>query len=211
MIKRYVKQVKRFVAALMTALMCLSFAGCAVSCSESGIVFTYTKAEDYGVFFESKTLVFDDRLLFFPKNLDNIKVLNTYKYLDGYYGLWAGNQVYLDVTYDEETFVKEIERWSNYKYDYLGIEENSPKFDNAYLFHYPTYVFLYRSKEYQYISIIEQECRVIYVYIEAGAKELIPDEHLPKNYYKNVYGEFEEKDGYYFSVRSSSSQITWYE
>ena len=204
MIKRYVKQVKRFVAALMTALMCLSLSACGER--------IYVKEEDYGVFFEREQLNLHDELLFFPKNLDSVKFLNKYIYVDGTYALALGGyQVYLDVTYDEETFVKEIERWSNYKYDYLGIEENSPKFDNAYLFHYPTYVFRYYSDMYQYISIIEQECRMIYVYIESGLDEKIPDEHLPKNYYKNVYGEFEEKDKYCFGVRTSSSQTRWYE
>ena len=52
---------------------------------------------------------------------------------------------------------------------------------------------------------------MIYVYIETGLDEKIHDEHLPKNYYKNVYGEFEEKDKYCFGVMTSSSQTRWYE
>jgi len=201
-IYQFIKKLRYFIAVLLMVALSFSFCSCGVR--------VYTKVEDYGVFFQTKNLYEDDQLLIFPETLENASVVNGYKYLDGYYGFFAGAQIYLDVTYDEETFAKETEYWSNYKYDDTVVDDVPPKFDDAYLFNYPTFVFEYQSVEYQYISVIEQECRMIYVYIEIGSDEVIPDEFLPKNYYKNTYGADDEDDGYLFSIKSVHDE-SWYE
>ena len=65
---------------------------------------------------------------------------------------------------------------------------------------------------YEYISYIEAENRIIYVYIDYGKADiLIPNEFLPKNYYINIGKSEGQKDGYYYSVEGTYSTIHWYE
>ncbi|MBE7093125.1 MAG: hypothetical protein E7367_00360 [Clostridiales bacterium] len=199
--KQRCQNIFRFLFVWILAFMVYSFSGCSLARVSRDI-------EKYGQF-RKNDMLHESEILIFPEDLSEAKQVNEYVYLFDTIA-WGGTQIYLDVTYDEETFAKEREYWSNYKYDDTVVDDVPPKFDDAYLFNYPTFVFEYQSVEYQYISVIEQECRMIYVYIEIGSDEVIPDEFLPKNYYKNTYGADDEDDGYLFSIKSVHDE-SWYE
>ena len=201
--KQRCQNIFRFLFVWILAFMVYSFSGCSLARVSRDI-------EKYGQF-SKNDMLHESEILIFPEDLSEAKQVNEYVYLFDTIA-WGGTQIYLDVTYDEETFAKEREYWSNYKYDDTVVDDVPPKFDDAYLFHYPTFVFTYNRWEYQYISVIEEECRMLYVYIDAGyAKEIIPDAVLPKNYYKNTQGEDEEQDGYFFDVACGDDDIEWYE
>ena len=174
---------------------------------------TTTNIKDYGAFFKEWEDFYEIFPAVFPENLEKVQRVNSYIYSgDSFYA--NEYQIFLDVTYDKETFEKEKKYWAEYVYYFQEEPKNKPKFDDAYLFAHPTYVFYYNyyknhdSHEYIYISIIEEENRMIYVGVRNTEKKhmLIDDEFLPKNYYKNLTS---EDDDYVFAVQFSEN--TWYD
>lgn len=95
---------------LILSIICFSSCG---SFWTLGAKFS-TDINDYGIGFE-KYLINEELLVIFPENLNNIKHVNEYifKYDKISY---AGNQIFLDVTYDETTFKKEVAYWAEFEY-----------------------------------------------------------------------------------------------
>ena len=114
-----------------------------------------------------------------------------------------------------QTFQKEIEYWKEYTLQLNTCScEMKIIFDNAYLFNYPTAIAWYYYKNYTYMSIIEEQNRIIYVVLsvsDANTTPIIPEEFLPKNYHKNVG---KNRDGYELSILFCPKDIkyngSWY-
>ena len=138
--------------------------------------------------------------LIFPETLENVKQVNEYIYLYDVIG-FGGKQLYLDVTYDDKTFQDEIEYWGDYTYPGTG---KKAKLDKGILFNAPTYVFCYFKISYLYMSFVQEENRIIYVFIDPGEADiLIPESYMPKNYYNN------DADKYSYTYNGNLNN--WYE
>lgn len=167
---------------------------------------TIRNPDDYGTFRRNDT-VHETECLIFPETLENVEKVNEYIYSYDSFGL-GGTQIYLDVCYDKQTFQYEVEYWGNYTYPST---RKKAKLDKGVLFNKTTYVFCYNIS-YLYISFLEEENRVIYVFIEPGGEMeiLIPQENMPKNYYDNEHGDTANNaDKYYYNYAGTLDD--WYE
>ena len=137
------------------------------------------------------------------------KVEKVNRYICGYdkSDYQSSEQIYLDVTYDQQTYNEEMERWQGYSHQWSG---KQTKIDNGVLFNEQTYVFRYNSHQYQYITFIQEDNRIVYVFISPGDTEiLVPQEYLPKNYLDNEAGDLTKVDGYQYAYENALD--IWYE
>ncbi|MCK9470374.1 MAG: hypothetical protein M0Q88_01315 [Bacilli bacterium] len=160
----------------------------------------------------------------FPENLDNIQTINSY-YYSANFPSWGRTswEVVLDVKYNEEDFYMELERLENYE------DQNSSKRKlkldkDCVLFNYPTYIVEYDGRYdygqvYNYISIDEDNLRIIYIYINCPSRKnqkrhqyeiKLSSIYLPKNFYKNQ--DSTTLDGYYYSIYTTlEDKLIWFD
>lgn len=105
---------KRFINLCM--LMVSIFCFCFCSCDSFWVLGAKvnTDINDYGKDFK-KYLIEEEFIVIFPENLNNVKHVNAYifKYDEISF---AGDQIFLDITYDDETFEKELAYWAEFEY-----------------------------------------------------------------------------------------------
>ena len=203
---------KRFFQKLFILLLCLI---CFSSCATTKII---TDINEYGNFPpDSSKMSIGDRIIF-PENLENVKEVKNYTFVYDYI-LWDPTQLYLDVIYDDENFQKEIERLNNYdisedsRWDEGSFEFSADtKFrldEKMKLFNYPTYISDYAVSGFSYASVIEEEKRIVYVYLECSGideeKMVVPKIFLPKEYQFVYKGADEYK--YRYSIGSTYTDL----
>ena len=181
---------KSFFQKLFIIIVCLL---CCSSCSMAKVI---SNPNEYGTFMNNNCL-HEYEWIIFPENLDNTKTVNDYKYLYDTI-LMGGHQIYLDVIYDEDKFQKEIEKLNNFEYSDNVVTKSKFRYDReCKLFNYPTYIAIYMKGCFSYASILREENKIIYVYIESGDEDLlIPEEYLPKEYHRVNSREY---DSYHFN------------
>ena len=174
---------KRFFQKIFILLLCLI---CFSSCATTKII---TDINEYGNFPpDSSNMYIEDRIIF-PESLENVKEAKEYKFAHDDIG-WGRTQLFLDVIYDDENFQKEIERLTNFEYSWRTTK-NKFLFDKKMkLFNYPTYIAIYRGGRYSYASIIEEEKRIVYIFLQEALYDplydptreeiLVPKIFLPK-------------------------------
>ena len=83
------------------------------------------------------------------------------------------------------------------------------------LFNYPTYIAIYRDTRYSYASIIEEEKRIVYVYLEEPFYDptreeiLVPKIFLPKEY-QFIHG-YDYKISYHIEYYYSEDKKDYFE
>ena len=164
--------------------------------------------EDYGMFRDNGCLR-EFTWIIFPENLEKVQEVKDYKYL---YENFAGTeyQIYLDAVYDSENFEDERERLRNFEYPIRNGYAAKLQFDEAQLFNYPTYIAVYSGGVYSYASIIEEEQRIVYLYIYSLNAEIVaPEEFLPKDFSRS---RGEDKDyTYHIASEIENGYDEWYE
>lgn len=200
---------KRFFQKIFILLLCLI---CFSSCATTKII---TDINEYGNFPpEHSSMYIEDRIIF-PESLENVKEAKEYKF--AYDDIWLGRtQLFLDVIYDDENFQKEIERLTNFEYSW-GTTKNKFLFDKKMkLFNYPTYIAIYRGERYSYASIIEEEKRIVYVFLEEpfydSTREeiLVPKIFLPKEY-QFIHSGYDYKISYHIGTDYSEVLKDYFE
>lgn len=147
--------------------------------------YTSTDINDYGVF-----EAFDgySKLDIFPKQLsDNMEVYKySYYYADTFLDPTA--QIYLECSYEEYDYLREIERLEGVQEEYDG-RIQSIVYDTD-SFSYPAYVTIDADNHcYEYALLIE-EGKIAYVFLQFIKEEDIafPMEYLPKKYEQKETG-----------------------
>lgn len=147
--------------------------------------YTSTNINDYGVF-----EAFDgySKLDIFPKQLsDNMEVYKySYYYADTFLDPTA--QIYLECSYEEDDYLREIERLEGVQEEYDG-RIQSIVYDTD-SFSYPAYVTIDADNHcYEYALLIE-EGKIAYVFLQFIKEEDIafPMEYLPKKYEQKETG-----------------------
>ena len=154
----------------------------------------------------------------FPENLEKVETVNNY-YFVANFPTWGNTswEIFVDVTYSVENFDLELERISEFWR--TGYSQRSLYFDDScMLFNVPTYIAHYDAREYhqryEYISIDEENLRIIYVYLDRPSRQnqrrhyreiVVPLEYQPKNYFNNL--DSKSSDGYYFSIHTSENLL----
>ena len=138
-----------------------------------------TDINDYGVFEE-----FDgySKLDIFPKQLsDNIEVYKySYYYADTFLAPTA--QIYLECSYEEEDYLREIERLEEIQEEYEGrIQSIVYDIDS---FSYPAYVTIDADDHCYEYALLIGERKIAYVFLQFIKEEdiVFPAEYLPKEY-----------------------------
>ena len=129
------------------------------------------------------------------KNFFPAEIKPTYKindYLVSNRQLLGGDEIYLDVEYNDEDFASEINRLKEIYKDHHSLVKNVV-IDDSTLFNYTTYITTYRPYygEYEYACVDEDNKRIVYVYLEDESDPSIPVDFLPKNYKSDLYKENE--------------------
>lgn len=147
--------------------------------------YTSTNINDYGGF-----EAFDgySKLDIFPKQLsDNMEVYKySYYYADTFLDPTA--QIYLECSYEEDDYLREIERLEGVQEEYDG-RIQSIVYDTD-SFSYPAYVTIDADNHcYEYALLIE-EGKIAYVFLQFIKEEDItfPMEYLPKKYEQKETG-----------------------
>ena len=102
-------------------------------------------------------------------------------------------QIYLNCTYDKETFQQEKERLAELNYEIQGVTKEIIYSEE--LFKYPAYISAYDwSSCYEYALIIEEEQKIVYVYLQGIPEILLSFENEYSPYYmENVDDEIKGK------------------
>ena len=100
----------------------------------------------------------------------------------------------------------------DFTFENYGHEIKRLKYDDCFLFNYPTFVAEYNSiGDYQYASIVnESERRIIYVFLYAEAEKKkgnISNNYLPKNYSETM----SEYSNYRYSINNLIKEDKWYD
>ena len=147
--------------------------------------YTSTNIDDYGVFEEFNGY---SKLDIFPKQLsDNMEVYKySYYYADTFLDPTA--QIYLECSYEEDAYSKEIERLEGIQEEYEG--RIQPIVYDTDSFSYPAYVTIDADNHcYEYALLIE-EGKIAYVFLQFIKEEdiVFPAEYLPKEYEQKETG-----------------------
>ena len=146
---------------------------------------------DYSAMYSSNTYN-TEYLAIFPQSLDNLTI-NEYSFMK-VRKQWHYNDfcVYLDVTYTEEEYQKELDRLSGWSSVFeIEDEQYTSGFlydENCKYFSYPTYIAVYGDYAprgaFEY-ALLAGENRIIYVRINGIEKDemRIDEAFLPKEYY----------------------------
>lgn len=119
----------------------------------------------------------------FPVNLNKVSEVKNYHYI-GFFGA-SPEQLFLEVSYSEEEYQKEIERLEQIRGEY----GTAVKKDEAYLFSFPTYVAEYQTSRsnYEYACTNPETFTVAYVRLHCAVAPTIDEKYLPKNYGEDNY------------------------
>ena len=158
--------------------------------------YTSTDINDYGVFEE-----FDgySRLDIFPKQISDSMEINKYSYYYADTFLDPTAQIYLECSYDEDDYLKEIERLEEIQEEYDG--RIQPIVYDADSFSYPAYVTIDGDDHCYEYALLIGEGKIAYVFLQFIKEEdiVFPAEYLPKEYEQKETGysiyEFELQNG----------------
>ena len=133
---------------------------------------------DYGAFLNSK---YGLRTVegFYPENLENVEEVRQYsfEYKVGFPDDEV--QVVLDCVYSAEQYAAEVARIKalDYSYSYYPADERSR-------FYYPAYAMSVNEGDYEYVLLLEDESRMVYVHLEYYPSTMIKFDKsfLPKGY-----------------------------
>ena len=138
--------------------------------------------------------------IIFPEAIDTMEVCD-YHHYD--YGLLDGIEVYLEITFTDGDYEKEIERLEKIQYnsEKLGFADNI-RFDDSNLFNLPTYYTVYNSRgTYEYACVDKNNRKIIYIvlYNMSPKRVSLSEELLPKDYFDLMDVDSEEEH-YSFSI-----------
>jgi hypothetical protein len=153
----------------------------------------------------------------FPETLTNMDGINEY-YCRIDHPLSFGTpeyEIFLDITYSKSDYEKEVARLSTMEYKSSNFPETrSLKYDNAVLFHFPTYIAAYDQSDYdyEYACLDEENYRLIYVYIQIMNYEEVQMEEVYRPKHLEINGNDDTSDGYYYSLYyyPAYSDEQWY-
>ena len=147
--------------------------------------YTSTDINDYGVFEE-----FDgySKLDIFPKHLsDNMEVYKYfYYYADTFLDPTA--QIYLACSYEEDDYLREIERLEGIQEEYEGRIQPIVYDKDSFL--YPAYVAINCDNHCYEYALLVGEGKIAYVFLQFIKEEdiVFPAEYLPKEYEQKETG-----------------------
>lgn len=137
-----------------------------------------TDTADYGKFLDRKYGL-DTVEEFYPENLDKVQEVKQYSFIYKPGLLDDEAQVVLDCVYSAEQYAAEIERIKalDYSYSYYPADEHSR-------FSYPAYAMSVNENYYEYVLLLEEEYRMIYIHLERypGESVAFDKNFLPKDY-----------------------------
>lgn len=165
----------------MTVIRVMLVAGVISFAAQDGWKHSYmtTDINEYGVFegFDGYS-----RLDIFPKQLsDNIAVYKySYYYADTFLDPTA--QIYLECSYEEDDYLREIERLGEIQEEYEG--RIQPIVYDIDSFSYPAYVTIDADDHCYEYALLTGERKIAYVFLQFIKKEdiVFPAEYLPKEY-----------------------------
>lgn len=137
-----------------------------------------TDTADYGTFLDRKYRL---NIVegFYPENLEQMQEVKQYSFVYDSGLLDDEAQVVLDCVYSAEQYTVEIERIKalDYSYSYYPADENSR-------FSYPAYAMSVNENYYEYVLLVEEEYRMIYIHLERYPSEAVTFDKafLPKDY-----------------------------
>ena len=147
--------------------------------------YTSTNIDDYGVFEEFNGY---SKLDIFPKQLsDNMEVYKySYYYADTFLDPTA--QIYLECSYEEDEYSKEIERLEGIQEEYEG--RIQPIVYDTDSFSYPAYVTIDADNHCYEYALLIGEGKIAYVFLQFIKEEdiVFPAEYLPKEYEQKENG-----------------------
>lgn len=147
--------------------------------------YTSTNIDDYGVFEEFNGY---SKLDIFPKQLsDNMEVYKySYYYADTFLDPTA--QIYLECSYEENDYSKEIERLEGIQEEYEG--RIQPIVYDTDSFSYPAYVTIDADNHCYEYALLIGEGKIAYVFLQFIKEEdiVFPAEYLPKEYEQKETG-----------------------
>ena len=147
--------------------------------SLSGCVYVSTgDTSHYGEFLDGKYSL-NTVAGFYPEDLERVSEVKKYFFEYNVGFLDDEAQVILDCVYTPEQYGKEIERIKalNYSYSYYPADENS-------IFQYPAYAMSVKQDCYEYVLLIEEEHRMVYIHLEYYPSDSVQFDKsfLPKGY-----------------------------
>lgn len=138
-----------------------------------------TDINDYGVFEEFNGY---SKLDIFPKQLNNNMEVYKYSYYYADTFLDPTAQIYLECSYEEDDYLKEIERLEGIQEEYAGrIQSIAYDTDS---FSYPAYVTIDADNHCYEYALLIGERKIAYVFLQFIKEEdiVFPVEYLPKEY-----------------------------
>lgn len=152
----------------------------------------------------------------FPDDPTKIGNVEEYHFYD--YKSEGGIELFLEISFSQDEFTKEISRLENISFDlFYYIEGEAPtryiKKDMGVLFNQTTYVTMYnRRGRYEYAAIDEENMKISYVCVECMSEEMISFDKglLPKSYYSWTDLSKENTDAYVYEIYSNSDML-WYD
>ena len=124
-------------------------------------------------------------LMVFPESLENVLDVNEYHHID--MQLDGGVEIFLDVTYSEHEYHREIERLARINYTFDDYPTKYIQIDNCQLFNQLTYISVFNSiARYEYACVDDANYRIVYVSIDGMSYDDVsfPKEYLPRDYIK---------------------------
>ena len=124
-------------------------------------------------------------LMVFPESLENVLAVNEYHHID--MQLAGGVEIFLDVTYGEHEYYREIERLAKINYTFDDYPTKYIQIDNCQLFNQITYISVFNSiARYEYACVDDANYRIVYVSIDGMSHDDVsfPKEYLPRDYIK---------------------------
>lgn len=182
----------------------------------SCIVFSLTSCIPIKVNSSDKYLITDgfiSHFAIFPKQNEFTGDVVEYHYYD--YQMLDGDEIYLEMRYDNAAFEQELERLSEVVYYSTKQKyENAIKVDNSVLFNYYTFVSIYSFRgRYEYASVDFEEHTIVYIMLDEMSFDRISidKKYLPKNYYITDLNYLDDNnDPYCFDMYEKEVE-SWYE
>lgn len=116
---------------------------------------------------------------FYPEELDKVQEIKQYSFIYDPGLLDDEAQVVLDCVYSAEQYAAEVERIKalDYSYSYYPADEHSR-------FSYPAYAMSVNENYYEYVLLMEDECRMVYIHLERYPSKSVTFDKtfLPKDY-----------------------------
>ena len=148
-------------------------------------VYTSTDISEYGTFEEFRG---HSGLDIFPERIDGDMEVHGYSYYYADTFLDPTAQIYLECGYDEDSYLKEIERLQGIQKEYKG-KTQTVVFDKE-AFSYPAYVTINANDHCYEYALLLGENKIAYVFLQFIKEEEIvfPAEYLPKGYEETKEG-----------------------